>query len=80
MYRATLQCTSHDNTVKPSVDNCNNVVVKSVSVAHLGDAFHRGNIIAIKNNNRLTYTPISRETADKLPRTSYLVVWSSWSA
>ena len=48
MYRATLQRTSHDNTVKPSVDNCNNVVVKSVSVAHLGDAFHRGNIIAIK--------------------------------
>jgi len=68
MLHASLQCTSHDSTVKPYADTCNDEIVKSVIGAHLGDAFHRGNVIAKNNNNRLTFTPISRESADKPTR------------
>lgn len=37
-------------------------------VAHLGDDFHRGNVIVTKKKHSTTFRPIAREAADRLAR------------
>ena len=37
-------------------------------VAHLGDDFHRGNVMSVRRKHTTTYRPIAREAADRLPR------------
>jgi len=58
------------NMCQPEIGRCkirdhHAIVIK---VAHLGDNFHRGNVLMSRKNNVDVFQPISRAKADLLPR------------
>ena len=38
------------------------------TVPHLGDNYHRGNVIKLMNKRDVVFQPISKAKADQLPR------------
>ena len=71
MSRPTMgERTDQDGTVIPSAgtEPEHTPLTALRFVRHLGDDFHRGNVIATKKKKSMTFKPITRAAADRLPR------------